>query len=142
MKMERMEEWSLMDFKGYQKIAYKHLKPHDSLDMEKLDWSLGLAGEAGEVIELVKHNIMHKESIDLEKLAKEIGDVVWYCSALATAYGLDFDTITRLNLAKLEHRHQGSYSTKSSEERHQREKKFSDTISYLGLIKQLALREE
>lgn len=126
-----------MNFKDYQKRAYGHIKPHDSIDLEKSDWALGLAGESGEVIELIKHNVMHKENIDRFKLAKEISDVLWYCAALATVYGISLDAAAELNLAKLAHRHNGTYNREGSENRHSKEAAFSDTEQCKAIMAKL-----
>lgn len=70
--------------------------------------TLGLAGEAGEVAEKVKKVIRDKngkldqETISL--LTKELGDVLWYVSQLATELGVQLDDIAKENLAKLQSR--------------------------------------
>ena len=71
--------------------------------------ALGLAGEAGEVCNKVK-KIFRDEDGHLvdevrEALAKELGDVLWYISALATDLDLNLDDIARGNRDKLESRH-------------------------------------
>ena len=71
--------------------------------------ALGLAGEAGEVCNKVK-KIFRDEGGYLadevrEALAKELGDVLWYISALATDLDLNLDDIARGNRDKLESRH-------------------------------------
>lgn len=129
-----------MHLYDYQKEAYASIKPHDSDNMERVDWALGLAGEVGEVIELVKHNVMHREPIDLINLAKELGDCCWYLAALAQVYGLDLDTIAELNIAKLRHRHGQGYSRQGSQDRHQKELKFTETELYKELVSKLELR--
>jgi hypothetical protein len=44
--------------------------------------SLGLMGEAGDVIELLKKHIGHGRPVDPEKLLHELGDVCWYLAAM------------------------------------------------------------
>ncbi|KKW32407.1 MAG: MazG nucleotide pyrophosphohydrolase domain protein [Parcubacteria group bacterium GW2011_GWA1_53_13] len=70
--------------------------------------SMGLAGEAGEVIEKVKHIVRDQKSVITEEkrelLKKEIGDVLWYSSQLARAFDLSFEEIAQLNIAKLSDR--------------------------------------
>ena len=67
--------------------------------------ALGLAGEAGEVANKVKKvfrdgtQSMPKEW--KENIASEIGDVMWYCAALAADLGFDLDSIASENLEKL-----------------------------------------
>lgn len=129
----------LTDFAKYQQLAYRTIKPHDSDALTKADWALGLGGEAGEVQELIKHNIMHKEPMDLPNLAKEVSDVLWYLAAISTTYGLRLDTIALLNIHKLQHRHGGVYSKDGSFERHRLDEDFTETEIYKQLMKRLFL---
>lgn len=125
-----------MDLREYQKKAVKTFKPHRELtphEAEILDWSLGLPGEVGEVAELVKHSIFHNEPMDLMKLAKEIGDVMWYIAALCKSYNIPLELVGRLNIAKLTHRHNGTFCFDKSAERHSRERKFEATAEYQEL---------
>ena len=64
------------------------------------------------------------------KIAKEIGDVLWYLSALSESLGLNLSDEAELNLSKLEHRHGAKYGHASSADRHDREEKFEDTIIF------------
>lgn len=70
--------------------------------------SLGLTGEAGECADKVKKVIRDNsgEFTDEKKreLAKEIGDVLWYCATLANDIGFDLETIGQMNYSKLHSR--------------------------------------
>ena len=70
--------------------------------------TLGLTGEAGEVADKVKKVLRDSngEFSDEKKLeiAKEIGDVLWYCAALSRDLGYDLDLIAQMNLDKLHSR--------------------------------------
>ena len=72
--------------------------------MEK---ALGLAGETGEVLEIIKKMIRDKGGVfetaqeDREKLKKELGDVLWYLSALAFYNDIKLEDIAKTNLEKL-----------------------------------------
>ena len=72
--------------------------------------ALGLAGETGEICEKIKKAIRDEGGVISEErrslLAKELGDVLWYVSTLATELGLDLDEIAAGNLAKLAARKQ------------------------------------
>lgn len=48
----------------------------------------GLAGEAGEVADLIKKHLFHGDDLDLIKLEKELGDVLWYWTALCQNFGI------------------------------------------------------
>ena len=65
--------------------------------------ALGLAGEAGEVADKVK-KIYRDDRTDarfLTEIAKEIGDVMWYCATLADDLGFDLQQIAEMNIYKL-----------------------------------------
>lgn len=69
----------------------------------------GLVGEVGEVSQHVSKAIRDRKGHlsadeDLPKLEKELGDVLWYLSELATQLGLNLDRIATLNLQKLRDR--------------------------------------
>lgn len=67
--------------------------------------ALGLTGEAGECADKVKKVIRdnNKEFTSEKKLeiAKEIGDVLWYCATLANDIGFSLETIGQMNYDKL-----------------------------------------
>lgn len=70
--------------------------------------ALGLAGEAGEVAEKVKKLVRDDEGIvsedKLKDVKKELGDVLWYVSQVATEFELNLAEIAELNIAKLRDR--------------------------------------
>lgn len=69
---------------------------------------LGLAGEAGELCNKYKKILRDKEGeadvADMDELAKELGDVLWYVAQIATELDTDLETVARENLMKLEDR--------------------------------------
>ncbi|MCW3019449.1 MAG: hypothetical protein JWN10_1757 [Solirubrobacterales bacterium] len=83
--------------------------------------ALGLAGEAGEVAEHAKKAIRDDGGKVSEErrnaMAKELGDVLWYVSQLASELGLDLDEIARVNLDKLLSRQRRGVLSGSGDER-------------------------
>lgn len=75
---------------------------------------LGLCGEAGEVVELFKKHIGHGHELDLAKLEKELGDVLWYISAISTGLNLSLEDIAIANIAKLKARYPDKFSSERS----------------------------
>lgn len=100
-----------MTFDEYQKLAlttaYTDPKYKGTL-MEKTIWAMGVAGEAGEVVEKWKKIVAYNEGKisdeELDLLKKELADVVWYIAVMAHSLGLSFDDIMQLNVKKLQDR--------------------------------------
>lgn len=126
-----------MTFKEYQKQSYVNIQPHTDYKDEVLNWTVGLAEETGEVMNHIKHHFWGGESINKEDLAKEIGDVLWYVSALCVAYGLDLDAVARLNIEKLKFRYIDNYEDSKSQYRFFSNEMFKDTEIYKNIIEQL-----
>ncbi len=76
-----------------------NVQPNDDLYI----YSLGLAGEAGEVANLIKKVIRDDADIT-EPLKKELGDVLAYLTLLAELWGFDLQDIAASNITKLEQR--------------------------------------
>jgi len=91
-----------MDFLTYQKQASEtavYAKKYDAIYP-----LVGLVSEVGEVCSLIKRNMRDGVELDLKEIEKELGDVLWYLSALATDLGLSLDLIARNNIEKLKKR--------------------------------------
>lgn len=93
-----------MDFKTYQKET-RRTAFYPKIIAGFVYPTLGLVGEAGEVAEKIKKifrdddGILTDERKDLIK--KELGDVLWYLSQIATEMELDLEDIAQSNLTKL-----------------------------------------
>lgn len=72
--------------------------------------ALGITGEAGECSDKVKKVIRDNngEFTDDKKreIAKEVGDVLWYCAALAHDIGYTLEEVGKMNVEKLHSRRQ------------------------------------
>lgn len=94
-----------MTLDDYQQQALTtNIKTND-VQTDRSILALGVAGEAGEVADKWKKILCYQEGkftdSDLEELAKELGDVMWYIAAFADSFGLKLDDIAEGNLAKL-----------------------------------------
>ncbi len=93
-----------MTFEEYQKKSRKTAKYPDA-GSNFIYPTLGLSGEAGEVAEKIKKVIRDDggEVLPLKKkeIEKELGDVLWYTSQLATELGLSLEEIAEKNIEKL-----------------------------------------
>lgn len=88
-----------------------------STDQHLLNGALGLAGEAGEVADLIKKIMFQGHSMDWERIAKELGDILWYVAETANAIGYDLDTVMQMNIDKLKKRYPDGFSTERSKHR-------------------------
>lgn len=89
------------EFRAYQKAALQTATdPHRYEGALPLG-ALGLAGEAGEVVDLIKKHLFHSRPLDKEELIKEMGDVLWYLALLAEGIGTDLSVVAGANLDKL-----------------------------------------
>lgn len=97
-----------MTFDEYQKQALTTAVNDYEPLMEKTIWAMGVAGEAGEVVEKWKKIVAYKGGVvtaeDKAELAKELGDVVWYIAVLAHSLGLSFEEVMQVNVKKLSDR--------------------------------------
>lgn len=94
-----------MQFDDYQKQALTTLHEHPDPLMEKTIMAMGISGEAGEVLEKWKKIVAYREGViteqDLQELAKELGDVMWYIAVFAHHLGLSLDSVIQQNVTKL-----------------------------------------
>jgi len=76
-------------------------------DGRLIENTLGIVGEAGEVAEKVKKFIRGDGALDKKEVLKEIGDVVFYCTALANHLGYGLQDAIDWNVHKLMERKRG-----------------------------------
>jgi|TARA_R100001198_G_C5121991_1_gene144319 NTP pyrophosphatase (non-canonical NTP hydrolase) len=68
--------------------------------------TLGLVGEAGEVSEKVKKLFRDKSKFSDEEVLKELGDVLFYVTALSNIFGGNLKAVMEMNMTKLDDREQ------------------------------------
>lgn len=76
--------------------------------------ALGLAGEAGEVVDIAKKWFGQGHPLDLGKVKNELGDVLWYISALACSLDISLEEIATANVEKLRKRYPNGFSVEAS----------------------------
>lgn len=75
---------------------------------------LGIAGEAGEVADLIKKHLGHGHDLGWHKLREELGDVLWYVACLADRLGISLSAIASANVEKLKRRYPDGFDTARS----------------------------
>lgn len=98
----------------YQKAALRTAFPNLSKEQKLENGLMGLAGEAGEAIDILKKHLFHGHALDHVHLAKELGDVAWYLAVTANALGYDLSTIFQMNIEKLKERYPEGFDSNLS----------------------------
>ena len=103
-----------MTINEYRKLAMKTLNP--ALDKKDvlINGVMGLCGESGEAIDIVKKWLAQGHDLDKEKLAKELGDIAWYLAETAYALEIPLENILQANIEKLAKRYPEGFATERS----------------------------
>jgi len=88
----------------YQTEALRTAGTSNPLDL-LVNGVMGLNGEAGECIDMVKKHLFQGHELDREHLAKELGDVAWYLAVTAHAIGYELSDVLEMNVCKLRNRY-------------------------------------
>lgn len=108
-----------MDLNWYQNSAFRTSGGYGEVGSEKhlLTSALSLAGEVGELCNLLKKIVRHGHELDKRRLKDELGDILWYVADLCSALDLDLDEVAIDNLQKLRHRYPKGFSEFDSQNR-------------------------
>ena len=94
-----------MTINEYQRLAMTTLNPALSERDVLINGVMGLCGEAGEAIDIVKKHLAQGHELDREALIGELGDVAWYLAETAWVLGADLETVLARNIEKLKRRY-------------------------------------
>ena len=78
---------------------------------------MGLCGESGEAIDIVKKHLAQGHALDREALIKELGDVAWYLAETAYALDVPLEEVLQRNVDKLRARYPQGFEACRSIER-------------------------
>lgn len=70
-----------------------------------LNGVMGLNGEAGECVDIVKKHLFQGHELDYNHLAEELGDVAWYLAVCCEAIGMRLEDVLQRNIDKLKERY-------------------------------------
>ena len=103
-----------MTINEYQALAMTTLNPELSRKDVLINGVMGLCGESGEAIDIVKKYLHQGHPLDKEKLSKELGDIAWYLAETAYALDIPLERILRGNLEKLQSRYPEGFDIQRS----------------------------
>ncbi|MCS4449153.1 nucleoside triphosphate pyrophosphohydrolase family protein [Clostridium botulinum] len=91
-----------MNFKEYQEKALKTKGNYtDNID-QLINGVMGLTGESGEVIDIVKKYLYQGHHLDKDKIINELGDTLWYINLIANSINMSLEDIAKYNIDKLQ----------------------------------------
>lgn len=103
-----------MEINKYQELAMTTLNRELTRKEVLINSVMGLCGESGEAIDIVKKWMAQGHELDKEHLAKELGDIAWYLAEAATALDLPLEDILQANIDKLRKRYPEGFETQKS----------------------------
>ena len=103
-----------MTINEYQELAMITLNPELSKKEVLINSVMGLCGESGEAIDIVKKWLAQGHVLDRDHLAKELGDIAWYLAEAATALDIPLEEILQANIDKLKKRYPEGFEAKRS----------------------------
>lgn len=103
-----------MTINEYQKLAMTTKNPDLTGRDLLINSVMGLCGESGEVIDLVKKHVSHGHPLNREKIIDELGDVAWYLAECADAIGISLEEVLAHNIEKLKKRYPEGFSIERS----------------------------
>lgn len=106
-----------MTINEYQKLAMVTASQMNQEYPRLLNGLMGLNGEAGECIDILKKHLFQGHDLDKEHMAKELGDVAWYLAVSADSIGYDLETIFQMNIDKLRARYPEGFDPELSRNR-------------------------
>lgn len=118
MKDEELDEpkgeRTKMTINEYQKLAMTTLNPKLNKKDVLINSVMGLCGESGEAIDIVKKWLAQGHDLDKEHLVEELGDIAWYLAEAATVLEVPLEDILQANIDKLKKRYPEGFDREKS----------------------------
>jgi NTP pyrophosphatase (non-canonical NTP hydrolase) len=102
-----------MNTTEYMQLAQRTSNTKTDID-KILNGAMGLNGEAGEVIDIVKKHLFQGHSLDVPNILDECSDIMWYVAELLTGIGYTMDECMNHNINKLKKRFPNGFEAERS----------------------------
>lgn len=87
-------------------------------DAHMMHMSIGISGEAGELLDAIKQQVIYRKPLDRENVIEELGDLEFYMEGLRQGLGITREQCLEANIAKLGKRYKGmKYTDDAARER-------------------------
>lgn len=92
----------MMQYSSFVAALVKDMK---SPVLDKLHAAVGIAGEAGELVDAIKKHWAYEKGLDVSNVVEELGDLEFYMTAMRMCIGVSRDVVLQNNATKLEARY-------------------------------------
>ena len=106
-----------MTINEYQRLAMTTLNPELDKKDVLINGVMGLCGEAGETIDIVKKWLAQGHELNRERIISELGDIAWYLAEVAYALDTPLEDVLAGNIEKLKKRYPDGFDTEKSKNR-------------------------
>lgn len=133
------DEDSIFAKNAHDLALYKHFVQHLSKKMptfgdDLMHAAIGIAGEAGELLDAVKKTWVYNKVLDRANVVEELGDLNFYMQHLQNLLQISDDEIVEANIAKLRKRYAEGYSDKAAQERVDKLEETAGVDNYMATI--------
>ena len=101
----------------FQREARRSLRDDLPYEATCSNMCMGLAGEIGEVIDIIKKHIYQGKELDITDVIEEVGDVLWYIANFCNVNNITMDECMESNIKKLRKRFPNGFTIKDANER-------------------------
>ena len=103
-----------MEGNKYQELAMRTNRPEATQEQNLINGCLGLAGETGEVSDIVKKYMFQGHQLEKEKILDECSDVLWYLTLTVKSIGYSLNDVMEHNIEKLKKRYPNGFEEERS----------------------------
>ena len=103
-----------MTLNEYQWLAQRTRNKNLTQEQKQTNGLFGIAGEAGEVMDLYKKHYFQGHNLDSQQVVEELGDLMWYIAELSSGLGVTMEEIAKHNIDKLQRRYPEGFMIEKS----------------------------
>jgi NTP pyrophosphatase (non-canonical NTP hydrolase) len=112
--VNEQRDFEMLRYDVFVAALFKVLSP----EMMKAHAAMLVAGEAGELVDAIKKEIIYNKPLDRDNLVEELGDLRFGIQAVMNLYGISEQEVLQTNADKLAVRYKGlTYSDKAAQDR-------------------------
>jgi len=100
--------------KDYAAFVDSRFKEMETPEATLIHAAIGVAGEAGEIIDAVKKHWVYNQPLNEENLYEEMGDIIFYLQKICNIQGWTFKDLMISNTEKLLKRYPTGYSDEAA----------------------------